>query len=100
MRTDHIGSTSVPGLAAKPIIDIQVSVPGFESMERFTEPTEKVGRIWRKDNPILTRRYFPEKPGGQRTHVHLRLFGSRNEQWTLLFRDCMRSHPKNTSITL
>jgi len=94
LRIDHIGSTSVPGLAAKPIIDIQVSVSGFEDMARFTIPMATIGYVWRKDNPILTRRYFRERPGDRRTHIHLRRSGSWNEQWTLLFRDYMRSHPE------
>jgi GrpB-like predicted nucleotidyltransferase (UPF0157 family) len=42
LRIDHIGSTSVPGLAAKPIIDIQVSVAAFDPLEAFRTPLERL----------------------------------------------------------
>jgi GrpB-like predicted nucleotidyltransferase (UPF0157 family) len=43
LRIDHIGSTSVSGLAAKPIIDIQMSVAAFEPLEAFKHPLERLG---------------------------------------------------------
>jgi GrpB-like predicted nucleotidyltransferase (UPF0157 family) len=43
LRIDHIGSTSVPGLAAKPVIDVQVSVAAFEPLEAFKGPLERLG---------------------------------------------------------
>ena len=93
-RIDHIGSTSIAGLAAKPIIDIQVSVASFEPMAALETAMNSAGFIWRKDNPELTKRYFRERPGARRTHVHVRRNGSWHEQWALLFRDYMRTHPE------
>jgi GrpB-like predicted nucleotidyltransferase (UPF0157 family) len=92
LRIDHIGSTSVPGLAAKPIIDIQVSVATFDPLEAFRTPLERLGYIYRADNPERTKRYFREPPGRRRTHVHVRRAGSFSEQWALLFRDYLRAH--------
>lgn len=92
IRIDHIGSTSIPGLAAKPIIDIQVSVQALEPMD-FRAPIESLGYVWRHDNPEKTKRYFRERPGNRRTHVHVRRAGSWHEQYALLFRDYMRVHP-------
>jgi GrpB-like predicted nucleotidyltransferase (UPF0157 family) len=92
LRIDHIGSTSIAGLAAKPIIDIQVSVQGFDDAA-LVEAMERAGYQWRESNPELTKRYFREAPGAERTHVHVRLLGSWHEQWALLFRDYMRAHP-------
>jgi GrpB-like predicted nucleotidyltransferase (UPF0157 family) len=92
LRIDHIGSTSVPGLAAKPIIDLQVSVASFEPLEAFRKPLERLGYVYRADNPERTKRYFREPPGRQRTHVHVRRAGSFSEQWALLFRDYLRAH--------
>ena len=94
LRIDHIGSTSIMGLAAKPIIDIQVSVASFEPMAILESALNGAGFIWRKDNPDLTKRYFREKPGARRTHIHVRRNGSWHEQWALLFRDYMRMHPE------
>jgi GrpB-like predicted nucleotidyltransferase (UPF0157 family) len=93
LRIDHIGSTSVQGLGAKPIVDIQVSVAEFEPMQPLAEAMARAGYIWRRDNPELTKRYFRETPGAPRCHVHIRRAGSWNEQWSLLFRDYLRAHP-------
>jgi GrpB-like predicted nucleotidyltransferase (UPF0157 family) len=93
LRIDHIGSTAVPGLAAKPIIDIQVSVAAFEPLEAFRGPLERLGYVYRADNSERTKRYFREPPGRRRTHVHVRRAGSFSEQWALLFRDYLRAHP-------
>lgn len=91
LRIDHIGSTSIPGLAAKPIIDIQLSVLSLEPMD-FRAPIESLGYVWREHNPERTKRYFREPPGSRRTHVHVRKAGSWHEQYALLFRDFMRLH--------
>ena len=90
-RIDHIGSTSIPGLGAKPIVDIQISVPALEPMS-YREPIESLGFVWREHNPELTKRYFRETPGARRTHIHVRKHGSWHEQYALLFRDYVREH--------
>lgn len=92
LRIDHIGSTSVPGLAAKPVIDVQISVRSFEPLDAFRLPLEGLGFVFRADNPELTKRYFRERPGNRRTHIHVRRAGSWAEQFALLFRDYMRAH--------
>jgi GrpB-like predicted nucleotidyltransferase (UPF0157 family) len=51
LRIDHIGSTAVAGLPAKPIIDVQVSVAAFEPLEAFKDPLEQLGYVYRADNP-------------------------------------------------
>ena len=93
-RIDHIGSTAVPGLAAKPITDIQISVAGFEPLAAYRQPLEALGYIFRADNPDRTKRYFREPPGTRRTHIHIRGHGSWSEQFALLFRDYLRCHPR------
>ncbi|MGI5288531.1 GrpB family protein [Nonomuraea polychroma] len=45
VRIDHIGSMSVPGLAAKPVIDVQISVESFEPLEAFKPPLERLGFV-------------------------------------------------------
>lgn len=92
VRIDHIGSTSVPGLAAKPVIDIQISVAKLEPVEPFRVPLEGLGYVYRADNGERTKRYFREPPGTSRTHVHVRRAGSFSEQFALLFRDYLRAH--------
>ncbi len=90
LRIDHIGSTSVPGLAAKPVIDIQVSVARLEPVAVFRDPLVDIGLVYRADNPERTKRYFREAPGQPRTHIHVRRAGSFSEQFPLLFRDFLR----------
>jgi GrpB-like predicted nucleotidyltransferase (UPF0157 family) len=94
LRIDHIGSTSVPGLAAKPIIDLQVSVADLEPLAAYRLPLEQLGYVYRAGNPERTKRYFREPPGRPRTHLHVRRAGSFSEQWALLFRDYLRAHPE------
>jgi GrpB-like predicted nucleotidyltransferase (UPF0157 family) len=91
LRIDHIGSTSIPDLAAKPIIDIQISVGSLEPMEPFLIPLEALGYYWRRGEKYeKTKRYFRETQGMRRTHVHVRKLGSWHQQFPLLFRDYLR----------
>ncbi|EFH79578.1 GrpB family protein [Ktedonobacter racemifer] len=92
LRIDHIGSTSIPSLAAKPVIDIQISVADFEPLDAFRVPLERLGYVFRPENPELTKRYFRESPGQPRTHIHVRRAGSVDQQIALLFRDFLRVH--------
>ena len=93
LRIDHIGSTSVPGLAAKPIVDVQISVAALEPVDRYREALARAGFVWRADNPERTKRYFRERDGDRRTHIHVRGAGSFSEQVALLFRDYLRADP-------
>lgn len=93
VRIDHIGSTAVPGLAAKPVVDIQVSVAHLEPVAPFADPLTALGYVYRAQNPERTKRYFREPPGTPRTHVHVRRAGSFSEQFALLFRDYLRVDP-------
>lgn len=97
LRIDHIGSTSIEGLAAKPIIDMQVSVTSFEPLNAFRSPLERLGYVFRANNDDLTKRYFREAPGTRRTHIHVRQAGSWSEQFALLFRDYLRQHPADAA---
>lgn len=92
LRIDHVGSTAIRGLAAKPIIDVQLSVADLEPIEIIAEKMATIGYLWRPLNADRTKRYFREQPGGERTHIHMRRLGSWQEQWSLLFRDYMRAH--------
>ncbi|NBD22342.1 GrpB family protein [Paenibacillus glycinis] len=92
LRIDHIGSTAIVGLDAKPVIDIQVSVERFNDKRELAELFAELGYLLRDDNPDLTKRYFRESDGMRRTHIHVREQGSFTEQLALLFRDYVRAH--------
>jgi len=98
LRIDHIGSTSIRGLSAKPVIDIQISVPRLTHLEKYRTGIEKAGFLHRPENPDLTKSYFRELPGHRRTHIHVREDGSWSQQFALLFRDYLRCHPDDCKI--
>jgi GrpB-like predicted nucleotidyltransferase (UPF0157 family) len=89
-RIDHIGSTAVPGLAAKPIIDVQISVRSFEPFAPLREGLEAAQFKWLADNPDLRKRYFKRSTSPQ-ANLHVRRLGDFSEQAALLFRDYLRS---------
>ena len=73
LRIDHIGSTAVPSLKARPIIDIQISVVDFEPLDAFRLPLEGLGYVFYPENPDLLQRYFREAPGkSRRAYTYLR----------------------------
>ena len=96
-RIDHTGSTSIPGMSAKPILDVQISVTSLEPMRPYKASLEPLGFEWRVNNPDLTKRYFREIPGQRRVHLQVRQSGSWGEQFSLLFRDYLRTHSEEAS---
>lgn len=94
---EHIGSTAVPGLGAKPIIDIMVAVPVLADAERCTEPLQEIGYEYvpEYNDVIPERRYFHKGPPGARTyHLHMVELTSGFWERHLLFRDSLRVHPE------
>ena len=103
-RVDHIGSTSVPGLGAKDVIDVQVTVAalteavrqallsaGFqqfrESMTDHVPPgADSAPANWQKF-------LFKERKEERRANIHVRAAGKPNQLYPLLFRDYLRAHP-------
>ncbi|WP_368656689.1 GrpB family protein [Brevibacillus dissolubilis] len=89
----HIGSTSIQGMLAKPIIDIMPVVRDIAKMDCFTDDMAKVGYIAKGENGIARRRYF-QKGGDHRTHhVHVFQENDPNIIEHLAFRDYLRMHP-------
>lgn len=92
MRIDHVGSTAVPGLIAKPMVDIQVSVPEVEDEAAFRAAIEAQGFALRWTEP--DHRYFRPPPGlPDLWHMHVCTIGSEWERRHLLFRDYLRAQP-------
>ncbi len=104
LRIDHIGSTAVPGLAAKDVIDVQVTVAALDdavvrAMEAlgYRQP-EGVYGDHRPPNAAgpeadWAKLYFNPPPGQRPTHTHVRARGRANQRYPLLFRDYLRAHP-------
>jgi putative glutamine amidotransferase len=96
LRIDHVGSTAVPGLAAKPVIDIQVSVASLTPRSPVVEPLVAIGYTHAID-PIETEHEYlsRDENGGWSVHVHLCEAGGRWERRHLAFRDWLRAHPED-----
>jgi GrpB-like predicted nucleotidyltransferase (UPF0157 family) len=89
----HFGSTAVPGLKAKPIIDMMPVVRDINDVDQYNEEMKKIGYEPKGENGIPGRRYF-QKGGDNRTHhVHIYQAGSDEIKRHLAFRDYLRSHP-------
>ncbi|WP_028926429.1 GrpB family protein [Pseudonocardia acaciae] len=88
-RIDHIGSTSVPGLMAKPIVDIQVSVPDVEDEPSYLPGLLAVGYRHRVREPGHRMVRTPERD----VHVHVCDAGGEWEWRHLLLRDWLRREP-------
>lgn len=95
LRIEHVGSTSVLGLAAKPIIDTDVYVREIEPMHPYREPLESLGYVFEFDLEFPDLHFFgyPDKRP-RRFHVHVAEAGSRHEIRHLAVRDFLRSHPE------
>ena len=92
-RIDHNGSTAVPGLEAKPIIDIQVSVQQLQPIRRYAEPLATLGYIHvpHVDDAVCPFFHRPRE-WPHRYHVHVVESGGQEERRTLAFRDFLRDH--------
>lgn len=94
----HIGSTSVPGLKSKPIIDILPVVKDIHHVDNFNLEMQKIGYVAKGENGITQRRYF-QKGGDNRTHhVHFYQIGSGEITRHLAFRDYLISHPDEMKL--
>ncbi len=105
LRVDHIGSTSVPRLGAKDVIDIQVTVGGLtdEIRQKLVLAGYSCSKhehdhvpLGENDDPKLWQKLLFKPPNGQRrAHIHIRLQGNPNQRYPLLFRDYLRTHPNS-----
>ncbi|PEZ50887.1 hypothetical protein CN367_01705 [Priestia megaterium] len=90
---EHIGSTSVKGLGAKPILDIMVGVRNLEEVDDFIEPLGNIGyeHVFHREFP--NRRFFRKGLWRAGTH-HLHIYKYESEEWNnnILFRDYLRKY--------
>ncbi|MFE4055836.1 GrpB family protein [Streptomyces sp. NPDC059096] len=108
LYVEHIGSTAVPGMAAKPVFDVQISVRDLhEAQDAFAGPLADQGfdlAPYRQDHVPAgsdddparwTKRLWIRRGHtGPDVNLHVRAAGSPNERLALLFRDWLRAHPE------
>ena len=93
IRIEHVGSTSIPGIRAKPTIDLQPIVKSLAELDARRPQVEALGLIWRGEFGIPGRRYCIREENGRRLfHVHCHQDGHHEIARTLVFRDYLRAH--------
>lgn len=94
VRVEHVGSTAVPGLAAKAILDLQLSVAAIEPRDRYVEPLERLGYLFVPAPEPPDYHLFAKPPERPRTHhVHVCAAGSEHELRHIAVRDFLRARP-------
>ncbi|OKJ05660.1 GrpB family protein [Kitasatospora sp. CB01950] len=108
LHVEHIGSTAIPGMAAKPVLDLQITVADLPEAERAFDRVLAEKGFQRlphrydhvpagiEDDPERWTKRFWRRRGhpGADCNLHVRLLGSPNERLALLFRDWFRAHPE------
>ncbi|MEJ6004911.1 GrpB family protein [Paucibacter sp. AS339] len=106
LHIDHIGSTAVPSLAAKDIIDVQVTVHSLDASISgaflaggFTVHTEMIRQDhlppgFEPRDQDWTKLFFMQRPGARRCNIHVRQFGRPNQRYPLLVRDFLRAEAR------
>ena len=96
IRLEHVGSTSIPGLAAKPVIDILAGRPGNVPGKSYVAAFTQLGYEHKGAFGIPGRNYF--RRGVPRTH-HVHMVNWSSDLWHdhVLFRDYLRAHPETAA---
>ena len=93
---EHVGSTAVPGLSAKPIIDIAIAIDSLSSLEKIRRSLERIGYEYRGDGGTDGGHVFVKSPGLEIRTFHLHVVWIDDPQWDnyIRFRDALRQNPK------
>lgn len=96
----HIGSTAIPGLPAKPIIDIYIGVSSIKKAALAIKPIKKLGYQFWKQNPNKEKMFFvkgmPPFGTGRTHHIHIVVYNSNYWRARILFRDYLCAHQAET----
>jgi dephospho-CoA kinase len=103
LRVDHIGSTAVPGMEAKDVVDVQITVVALEVADEISDALADVGyprvehittdTAHTDDPPLWRKRIHCAADPGRPANVHIRDDGSPGQQFALLFRDWLTANP-------
>lgn len=94
LSIEHIGSTSIPGLSAKPIIDMGISIKRFEDGFACVSALEALGYLYKGENGIEHRHYFRTDADIVKFHIHMFPKDHPKLKDHLLFRDYLITHPE------
>lgn len=96
----HIGSTAIPGLAAKPVIDLLGETADLTTIDAARPALEATGFRWRGENGVAGRRYLTRDDphtGARAVHLHIHAAGDPMIPWHLAFRDRLRAEPETAA---
>ena len=88
LKLQHVGSTAIPGMSAKPIIDIVLIIASFRKVKRYEKKLQKIGYYLYKGDSIKERLFFRKGSRERRTHyLHISEVGSGYGENLILFKD-------------
>lgn len=93
LRVEHVGSTAIPGLAAKPIIDLDVVVNSPSDVESAIRGLAAIGYMHEGDLGVQGREAFLSPAGESLHHLYVLVDGTAELQGHLAFRDSLRANP-------
>lgn len=95
IEIEHVGSTAIPGLKAKPIIDIAIAVKELDVALKYAETLEKKGYHFRGNAGVEGRYFFAKGPEDNRTHyLHIEPINSSNWETHVLYKRYLLEHPE------
>jgi GrpB-like predicted nucleotidyltransferase (UPF0157 family) len=94
LRIDHIGSTAVPGLAAKDVVDLQVVVADETDQDSYRPGIESTGLVLGYRDASVSWSFFRPAEGPRLRHVHVTSAGSPRERIQLLFVEFLRGNDR------
>lgn len=97
VKIDHIGSTSVPGLAAKSVIDILVEVRSLQKLDETNKGIEALGYLIKGENGISGRRYFQKGACQRSHHIHAFQTNDLHLRRHIAFKEYLIAHPNVAS---
>ena len=93
LRVEHVGSTSVPGLAAKPVVDLDVVIPSRDDLAEAIRRLHTLGYEHLGDLGIVSREAFRRPPGTPRHNLYVCAQDSEELARHVRFRDYLRANP-------